>query len=100
MSHAWLRADRDAVVLDIHVQPGAACTELAGEHGDALKIRLRAPPVDGKANAALLAFIAERLGVAKARVELIAGASSRRKRVRVQGADCAAVAAVLSTSRD
>lgn len=100
MACPWLRADGDAVVLDVHVQPGAARTEIAGEHGDALKIRLRAPPVDGKANAALLAFIAERLGLAKARVELIAGAASRRKRVRVQGVACEAVADALGVSSE
>ncbi len=64
---------------------------MAGEHGDALKIRLAAPPVDGKANAALLAFIAERLGVSKSAVTLKSGQTSRRKVVEVEGAPVDAV---------
>ena len=82
---SWLRADGGAaaVVLTLHIQPGAKKSEIAGQHGEALKIRLAAPPVDGKANDCLIAFLAEKLGVAKNRVELISGASSRAKRVRI-----------------
>ncbi len=83
----WLVADGDGVTLRLHVQPGARKTEVAGEHGDALKIRLAAPPVDGKANTALLEFVAERLGVAKSAVTLKSGQTSRRKVVEVSGAD-------------
>lgn len=82
---SWLRAEGDGVVLTLHIQPGAKKTEVVGLHGDALKIRLAAPPVDGKANAALLAFVAEQLGVAKSTVELVSGQTSRAKRVRVSG---------------
>lgn len=81
----WLRADKDGVVLTLHIQPGAKKTEVIGPHGDALKIRLAAPPVDGKANAALLAFVAEKLGAGKAAVALVSGETSRAKRVRVAG---------------
>ncbi len=81
----WLRADQDGVVLSLHIQPGAKKTEVVGPHGDTLKIRLAAPPVDGKANAALLAFVAEKLGAGKAAVELVSGQTSRAKRVRVAG---------------
>ena len=83
----WLRVAADGrLTLTLHIQPGAKKTEVAGEHGDALKIRLAAPPVDGKANAALLAFIAERLGVPKSAVTLKSGQASRRKVVEVEGA--------------
>ncbi len=83
----WLRVAADGrLTLTLHIQPGAKRTEVAGEHGDALKIRLAAPPVDGKANAALLAFIAERLGVSKSAVTLKSGQTSRRKVVEVEGA--------------
>ncbi len=83
----WLRVAVDGrLTLTLHIQPGAKKTEVAGEHGDALKIRLAAPPVDGKANAALLSFIAERLGVAKSAVTLKSGQTSRRKVVEVEGA--------------
>lgn len=83
---AWLRVAGDDVVLTLHIQPGAKRTEVAGVHGEALKIRLAAPPVDGKANDCLIAFLAERLHVPKARVILEAGMTSRSKRVRVVGA--------------
>jgi uncharacterized protein (TIGR00251 family) len=88
----WLRVAVDGrLTLTLHIQPGAKKTEVAGEHGDALKIRLAAPPVDGKANAALLAFIAERLGVSKNAVTLKSGQTSRRKVVEVEGASVEAV---------
>jgi uncharacterized protein (TIGR00251 family) len=88
----WLVADDKGVMLRLHVQPGAKKTEAVGLHGDALKIRLAAPPVDGKANACLIAFLAEQLGVARAAISLVSGESSRAKRVRVCGVDQASVA--------
>jgi hypothetical protein len=91
----WLRVAGDDVVLSLHIQPGAKKTEVAGLHGEALKIRLHAPPVDGKANDALIAFLAERLGVPKAWVVLEAGQTSRSKRVRVVGVAGVAVEATL-----
>lgn len=91
----WLRPDGDGAVLSLHIQPAAKKTEVAGLHGDALKIRLAAPPVDGKANDRLIAFLAERLGIAKSRLTLVAGVAARAKRVRVGGMDVAAVAAAL-----
>ena len=81
----WLRADAAGLLLTLHIQPGAKTTEFVGEHGDALKVRLAAPPVDGKANAALLAFLAERLGLPRSAVTLKSGQTSRRKVVRVDG---------------
>ena len=92
---SWLREDGDGVVLSLHIQPGAKRTEVAGTHGAALKIRLAAPPVDGKANEALIAFLAKTLDVPKSRVDLVAGQSSRAKRVRIAGIAPAAVAARL-----
>jgi len=90
---SWLTLCADgSAMLALHIQPGAKRTEIAGLHGEALKIRLAAPPVDGKANEALLAFIATTLGVAKRSVSLESGASSRQKRVRVTDADPARLA--------
>ena len=80
----WLDCHQGAVRLTLHVQPGAKKTEVAGEHGDCLKIRLAAPPVDGKANAALLAWLAQRFNVAKRDVQLLSGDKSRHKVVRIQ----------------
>lgn len=73
------------LVLELHVQPGASRTEVAGRHGDRLKIRLAAPASEGRANEALVEFLARELGVAKRDVKITAGASSRRKRVVVEG---------------
>ena len=70
-------ADDQGVVLHLHVQPGARKTQVAGLHGDALKIRLAAPPVDGKANACLIAFLAAQLGIAKSAIRLLSGDTSR-----------------------
>ena len=74
------------LVLSLHVQPGAKKTEPAGLHGGALKLRLHARPVEGAANAALLEFLSESLGVPLRQVELVSGQQSRQKRVRVRGA--------------
>ena len=73
------------VQLQLHVQPGASRTGLAGLHGDALKVRVAAPPSEGRANRELLAYLAELLNVAPARIALVKGESGRRKTVVVQG---------------
>jgi uncharacterized protein (TIGR00251 family) len=91
----WLVADDQSVALRLHIQPGAKKTEVAGLHGEALKIRLAAPPVDGKANACLIAFLANQLGVAKASITLMSGDTSRVKRVRIDGVGAALVREAL-----
>ena len=78
---SWRREDGAALVLTLHVQPGAARTEVSGTHGDALKVRLAAPPVDGKANAALLRYLADAFAVPLRQVTLVRGATSRQKTV-------------------
>jgi hypothetical protein len=83
----WLLADGAGVTLRLHIQPGAKKTEVVGRHGEALKIRLAAPPVDGKANACLIAYLADQLGIARAAISLLSGDSSRAKRVRIVGVD-------------
>ena len=89
LSATVLDVDRDGnVMLTVHVQPGARRSEIVGPHGDALKVRVAAPPVDGKANVAVVTLLAELLD---APVELVAGASSRRKRLRITGLDQDAV---------
>lgn len=85
---SWRREDGAALVLALHVQPGASRTEIAGTHGVAgdmrLKLRLAAPPVDGKANAELLRFLAEAFGVPLRQVVLVRGATARQKSVRIE----------------
>ena len=73
----------DGVVLRVHVQPGAGRTAVVGRHGDAVKVRIAAPPQGGRANEACAALLAETFGVATANVELTSGASSRAKRFRI-----------------
>lgn len=92
----WLHEEAGALVLTLHIQPGARTSEVAGLHGEALKIRLAAPPVDGKANAALIEFLAQRLDIPRTRIDLISGTSLRHKRLRIHGAMPPAVIAALS----
>jgi hypothetical protein len=80
------------ITLTLHIQPGAKKTEVAGLHGEALKIRLAAPPVDGKANEALIKFVAETLRLPKSAVSLKSGQSSRHKVLEIVGTTPAAVA--------
>jgi uncharacterized protein (TIGR00251 family) len=91
----WLRAGNRRITLTLHIQPGTQKTEVVGPYGDALKIRLAAPPVDGKANAALIGFVAERLGLAKSAVTLKSGQISRRKVLEVLAAPLDAEARLL-----
>ena len=73
------------MILELHVQPGAARSEFAGRHGERIKVRLAAPPVEGKANAALIEFLAAHFGVPRRNVRIAAGLKSRRKRVVIEG---------------
>lgn len=81
----WYRRRDDVITLTLHVQPGAKRTGIAGLHGDALKIRLAAPPIEGRANEALLKFIAGIFAVPLRNVELQQGGQSRHKVVAVTG---------------
>lgn len=95
----WLRLGADGrITLTLHIQPGAKKTEFAGLHGDALKIRLAAPPVDGKANEALIKFLAETLKVPKSAVSLKSGQTSRRKVLEIIGLSRNAVAQLTGNS--
>jgi len=73
------------VILELHVQPGAARSEFAGMHGERIKVRLAAPAHEGKANAALIEFLAGHYGVPRRNVRIAAGLKSRRKRVVIDG---------------
>jgi uncharacterized protein len=77
----------EGVVLRVHVQPGAGRSAVVGRHGDALKVRVAAPPVEGRANEATRALLAEALGVPEGDVDLTSGQSSRTKRFRLKGLD-------------
>ena len=93
----WLRVAADGrITLTLHIQPGAKKTEFAGLHGDALKIRLAAPPVDGKANEALIKFVAETLKLPKSAVNLKSGQTSRRKVLEISGSSREALASLIN----
>jgi uncharacterized protein len=73
------------IVLELHVQPGASRTEFAGKHGERLKVRLKEKAADGKANDALVEFLAQHYRVAKRDVRIVSGLKSRQKRVVIAG---------------
>ena len=79
-----VRRDGEDILLAVHAQPGASRSEFAGLHGEALKIRIQAPAVDGKANAALQRFLADAFAVPVASVILVSGPGARQKRWRIR----------------
>lgn len=87
---------KTGVRIIVKVQPRAKKTELAGKIGEAYKLRLAAPPVDGKANEACVRFLAGRFGVAQSAVRIVQGLSSRTKLIEIEGADPAQVERVLN----
>ncbi len=93
---SWLREVPGGVEVLVLVQPRASRTRVVGEHDGRLKIALAAPPVDGEANAALIQFVADALGVRKHQVTLFEGQASRRKRLRVDGVTLSAVQGSLT----
>ena len=92
-------ASDGSVSFYVQVQPRASRDAIEGEHADALKIRLTAPPVDDRANEALVRLLAERLNVPRAAVRIVAGEKSRRKRVVVAGVKREQVLALLAAAK-
>jgi hypothetical protein len=85
----------DGCTLSVRVHPGARKNGVTGIHADAVKIAMTAPPADGKANEALIAFLADALRLPRARIMLVSGLTSRAKMVRITGKSAAEVAAAL-----
>jgi len=83
--HPFFTVVEDGVILNIHVQPRASKNQVCGLQGEALKIRLTSPPVEGAANKLCREYLADLFGVAKSYVEIISGETSRHKRVRISG---------------
>lgn len=81
----WYRQEADFLTLTLYIQPGAKCTEISGLHGNALKIRLASPPIEGRANEALMDYVAELFHVPVRQVSLKRGAKSRQKVIVVRG---------------
>jgi len=81
---AWIRSVQQGSIIDIHVIPQGKKNEIIGLYNDRLKIKIDAPPVDGKANECLLRFLSEVLNLKRSNLELIKGETSRQKQVKVQ----------------
>lgn len=92
---SFLEPVSGGIRLKIQVQPGASKSEIAGLHAGRLKVRIKSPPVDGKANTALVEFFADVFGVGKSWVKLIAGVSARSKTVEILGVDEAGARKIL-----
>lgn len=90
----------DGCTVRVRIHPGAKKNVVTGIHDGALKIALTAPPVDGRANEALIAFVAERMRLPRARISLVSGASSRSKLLRITGKSAVEVQATLFPSVD
>lgn len=99
---SWYRFDsgKQRVTLTVHVQPRAVASAVVGVHGDALKIRVAAPPLDDRANAELVHFLSRVLDVGPSRISLMSGARSRRKVVAVSAADAALLRRLEELARD
>ena len=80
----WYHWDGNDLILSVHVQPRSREDRVMGVHGDALKIKISSPPVDGQANQHLCAYLAKLCSVSKSAVRIEAGDAARRKRVRLQ----------------
>jgi uncharacterized protein len=94
-----ITANDDGVSFYVQVQPRASRDAIEGEYGDALRIRLTAPPVDDRANEALRRLLAQRLNVPRTAVRIVAGEKSRRKRVVVAGVTREQVLALLAAAK-
>lgn len=81
----WLTEKGGCIFINIHLQPRASKNEIAGIHGDSIKLRLTSPPVDGAANSHAIEFFAKKLGVQKSRITIVSGEKSRHKTLKVAG---------------
>jgi hypothetical protein len=95
MDEFFVREDKKGCTFRVHVVPGSHADAITGMYGDALRVRLKAPPVEGRANEALRSFLAEELGVSIGNVEILSGRASRQKLVRVTGARASQVRILL-----
>ncbi len=99
-SKKFLQPYKDGVRLEVYLQPKASRSEIVGLYGEALKIKVKAPPVEGKANKALLLFLADLLGLPRRRLEIISGLTSRRKSIYISQANLDAVQKALELKID
>ena len=98
--HSLCTVNGDGIVLKLHIQPRASKSEVCGVQGDALKIRLTSPPVDGAANKLCREFLAELFHVPKSAVEIVSGEASRHKRVKITASDTARLQQIIDSILD
>jgi uncharacterized protein (TIGR00251 family) len=91
-----IAVDPNGVTIEVLVQPRASRAKIGPVHDGRIKVSVTSPPVDGEANAAVIELFAKQLGVPKSAVEVIAGMSSRRKRIRITGTTRAAIEALIA----
>jgi hypothetical protein len=91
----WLKTIADGTIVTLHVQPRASKNEIIGQQGEALKVRLTSPPVEGAANKLCCEFLAKLCGVPKRDVSIYSGGHSRHKRVLIAGVDSRSVQAMM-----
>lgn len=96
-AYPFLKEDDGEIVLYAHIQPRAARDKVVGQHGDALKISLSAPPVDNKANAALIGFLSSIFDIPKSRIRLKSGEQSRIKRLAIKGLSLSQAQQIISS---
>ena len=87
------------MVLSLHCQPGAKVSRVVGLHDERLKLQLNAPPLENRANEALVAWLATRLGLPRKQIEILSGQTSRQKRVLVRGASLDQIQRLLTTTQ-
>ncbi len=92
----WITSQSSVLLLHLWVQPGAKKTEIVGEYSNCLKIKVQAPPVDGAANEALIAFLAKILGIRKNQIRVEKGDTTRRKCVACEGISKEALLAAIN----
>jgi uncharacterized protein (TIGR00251 family) len=95
MSTTCLRDVTNGCILNVRVHPGARRNAIIGIHADALKISLTTPPIEGRANDALIAFLAQELRLTKAHIILLTGLANRNKSLMIEGRSAAEVQAAL-----
>ncbi len=95
MNESWIRPHKNGSLLLLYIQPGASKSEVAGLHGDRLKIRIKAPPVEGEANRELISFISSELGISSSKVHLVRGEASRQKDILIEGSEAEKIKALF-----
>jgi len=94
----WMKESKDGIILTIRVVPRASKNEISGELGDAIKIRLQAPPVEGKANKALIQFLSDALNIQWNRISILSGDTGRNKRVLIRGISAEELQKVITSA--